>query len=290
MDSEERLKDIEEKLIVLRRAVHGGTAISLPNDRILTRVIIDYMTIHFFVDARDLLITPTFVMQGVWEPSITNYFLKHIKPDCHCLDVGANFGYFTCLMAKLAWQGKVIGVEPDSHMHRLVEDNIYSNWFTKTAGAICAAVSDAPGYVKLYKFITRSGNTGMSSLFSQEVILKGGEIPEQFNAECITLDSLLEQMNNRVDFIKIDVEGAEPLVIKGAKKLIELNSKVNIVMEWSPEQMRSAGQNVPEFCSILNSLGLQSHTINEYGEVTPISSSELSSLGYQSGILFKRKI
>ena len=225
MDSEERLKDIEEKLIVLRRAVHGGTAISLPNDRILTRVIIDYMTIHFFVDARDLLITPTFVMQGVWEPSITNYFLKHIKPDCHCLDVGANFGYFTCLMAKLAWQGKVIGVEPDSHMHKLIEDNIYSNWFTNTAKAICAAVSDAPGYVKLYKFITRSGNTGMSPLLSQEAILKGGEISEQFNAECITLDSLLEQMNNRVDFIKIDVEGAEPLVIKGRQEIDRIKFK-----------------------------------------------------------------
>jgi FkbM family methyltransferase len=288
MDNEERLRNIEEKLVVLRRAVHGGTAISLPNNRILTRVIVDYITIHFFVDARDLLITPTFVMQGVWEPSITNYFFKHIKSESHCLDVGANFGYFTCLMAKLAWQGKVIGVEPDPHMHRLVMDNIYSNWFTNTASAICAAVADVPGYLKLYRFITRSGNTGMSSL-SQNVILKGGEIPDQFNAECITLDSLLERMNNRIDFIKIDVEGAEPLVIKGARKLIELNPQVNIIIEWSPEQMQSAGQDVPEFCRTLNSLGLQAHTISEYGVTAPISNNELSSLEYQSGVLFNRK-
>jgi FkbM family methyltransferase len=57
---------------------------------------------------------------------------------------------------------------------------------------------------------------------------------EMFEVPGIRVDDLLCKLGGRIDFIKIDVEGAEPLVIKGARRAIETNPRLQIVMEWSP--------------------------------------------------------
>ena len=58
-------------------------------------------------------------------------------------------------------------------------------------------------------------------------------------------NDLLPKLDGRVDFMKIDVEGCEPLAFRGAKELIASNRQLKIVMEWSPGQIRSAGFDVP---------------------------------------------
>ena len=70
-------------------------------------------TIAFYVEAEDRLLSPWFIATGQFETDPTNFFLRHLRPDSHCIDVGANFGYYSCLMARYCPGGRVIGIEAD---------------------------------------------------------------------------------------------------------------------------------------------------------------------------------
>ena len=69
------------------------------------------------------------------------------------------------------------------------------------------------------------------------------------------LDMLLPQFDGRLDYIKIDVEGAEPLVLSGAHQTIANNPHIRIVMEWAPNQIRAAGFDIAQFIRKLDQHG-----------------------------------
>ena len=100
-------------------------------------------------------------------------------------------------------------------------------------------------------------------------------------------DILLPEFNGRVDYVKIDVEGAEPLVVRGARAIIANNPQVQIVMEWSPGQIQQAGFDLAEFTSELAAQGLKAAVIvNE--RVEQVSWHALAELSYRPGILITR--
>ena len=99
--------------------------------------------------------------------------------------------------------------------------------------------------------------------------MMGEPASESFVVKGVRLDDLLPQMNDRIDFVKIDVEGAEPLVFEGARNtLIVANSDLTIITEWSPGQIRAAGSKVPAFLAALKAMGLRSYDIAPHGLVS----------------------
>ena len=54
-----------------------------------------------FLDTRDIVISPIIAPHGVWEEELTKYSLEFVKPGMSVIDVGANMGYFPCLIAKI---------------------------------------------------------------------------------------------------------------------------------------------------------------------------------------------
>jgi len=101
------------------------------------------------------------------------------------------------------------------------------------------------------------------------------------------VDILAERLGGRVDFIKIDVEGAEPLVIAGARDTIADNAHIVIVMEWSPGQVRAAGFDLGEFADNLKDTALVPFDPTERG-LQQLSYDELLNLPYRAGIVLKR--
>ena len=122
---------LHTKISRIERNSHGSRATYVGNNRVLVRCIVNNFDIAYYVEADDRLLSPWFIITGKYESELTNYIVRESKQDSHCVDVGANFGYFTCLMARLCSQGQVIGIEADHHVYELTRDNIAINRLLK---------------------------------------------------------------------------------------------------------------------------------------------------------------
>ncbi len=282
-----RLAALEHKLFVLDHFSNGARAVYVGDNRVLMKAIVAGNQIAFYVEANDRLLSPWFIVSGAYETDLTNYFVRSLKPDSHCLDIGANFGYFTCLMGRFCPQGRVIGVEPDPHVFEIARDNVFINGLQNFTTVLHAAANDTGAEITLHRRKTRSGNTSIAKMTDDYVKAMGETSSEAFDAAGVRIDDLLGKMDGRIDFIKIDVEGAEPLVFAGAKETIAACRDLNIVFEWSPGQVVSAGFDVPAFTESLKALGLTPYDITPT-TTQQLSYQELLNIPYRAGVLLRR--
>lgn len=266
---------------------HRPTATYVGNNRVLVGTRVGDRTIAYYVEADDRLLSPWFIVTGQFETDLTNYFLRHLKPDSHCIDVGSNFGYFTCLMARYCPDGRVLGVEADRKIADLARDNLFINGLYGSADVICAAASDSTAELTLYRRTSRSGNTSIVNVGTALTTALCEPPAEPFTVASTRIDDLGDRMQGRVNFIKIDVEGAEPLVLAGARDTIRRNRDISIVMEWSPGQIQAAGFDLHRFSKKIADLGLRCFTLDRHGE-RPIELGRLATMPYQAGILLRR--
>lgn len=264
----------------------GGTY--LGDNRVLLPVEVGNAQIAYLLEADDRLFTPWFITSGRYENTLTNYFLANLRPTDHCIDAGTNFGYFTCLFARFCPQGRVIGIEPEPRIRELARDNVLVNGFGGRAEVIQAAVSDNDTGLTLYRRHTRSGNTGIIQVGEAHTSRLGERPAEPFQVATMTIDQIAQRLGGRVDIIKIDVEGAEPLALAGARETLRANPALKIIMEWSPDQIRSAGFDVAEFVAELERSGLTACDLDEAGTATPIAYPDLLEHGYKTGILLQQ--
>jgi FkbM family methyltransferase len=278
------LRDLNRKIDMLEYQSHGARAVYVGNNRVLMKTIVANAQLAFLLEADDRLLTPWFIVSGRFETELTNFFLRHLKPHSHCIDVGSNFGYYTCLMARFCPSGRVIAIEADEHVCALSRDNIAINGFGGLAEAIHAAASDSCSRLTLHRRRTRSANTSLAKM-PDDFVARMGEPPsEPFDVVGLRIDDLLPRFDGRVDFIKIDVEGAEPLVLRGAREMVRCNPHLTIVMEWSPGQIEAAGFDVAAFLTELDDMGLQpSDTTGK-----SLNRNDLLAAPYFTGIVLRR--
>lgn len=282
-----RLASIEHKIDLMEHFGNGSRGTYVGNNRVLVKSVVANRQIAFFVEADDRLLSPWFIVTGGYETQLTDFFVRVLKPDSRCIDVGANFGYFTCLMARFCPDGRVIGVEADQHVYEIARDNVFINGFQDFASVVHAAAGDSGAEATLHRRKTRSANTSIAKLPDDFIRAMGEPESEAFVVQGVRIDDLASRLDNRVDFIKIDVEGAEPLVFEGAKQTIAANPALVIVAEWSPGQIQAAGFEVPAFLASLEAQGLRAYDIAAE-QLSPLSYAELLNLPYRAGIVLKR--
>jgi FkbM family methyltransferase len=283
------LGTIGARLSRLEKLAHGGKAVYVGHGRILTKVSLGQWNIAYLLEANDLLFAPHLVVNGYHEIDVTDYFINNLGNNYHCLDVGANFGYYTCIMGRWAPQGKTIALEPDGRVFELLRDNVYINSLEGVTLPRHAAAADVEGTLTMHRRVTRSGNTSIVKM-PDEALSGMGEPPsEAFDIACMPIDRLLPEFGGRVDCVKIDVEGAEPLVLRGARATIANNPQIKIVMEWSPSQLRDAGFDPSEFTADLAGLGLSPAAIATGGIGQSLTWDALLALSYHPGILLTRQ-
>ncbi len=179
------------------------------------------------VDNADRAVGLSILHSGIYEPHVTAFCKSVIKEGMHVVDIGANIGYFTLLSSRLVGpSGSVTAIEPNSENSRLILLSIERNGIDNVK-LLPVALSSAEG----------------AAYFSTHVGSNGGLLPETSavlsSPYCTVvpvfrLDQLVQK---RIDFIKVDVEGAESKVFDGAWPLIERDRPI-ISTEFSPEMLQ----------------------------------------------------
>jgi FkbM family methyltransferase len=166
---------------------------------------------------------------GVWEPNLTAYCKRVLRPGDVLVDVGANIGYFTLLGSSLVGtSGKVVAIEASPRIFALLSSNIARNAATNVR-AVNKAAAYAAGQVAV--FAAPSDNIGHTSTIPAE-----GNIFENFvDAESLQYILFGDEMT-RTRLLKIDIEGAEGPVVKSFLENIALyGPHCELAIEVSPE-------------------------------------------------------
>ena len=180
----------------------------------------------------------TLSISGVFGPRDTQTVKDNVFSGNIVVDLGANIGYFTCLLAKIVGEGgKVFAFEPDPRNLKLLRRNIQENDY-KNVIIADKAVSDVNGSCTLY---SSQKKFGANRIFESKKTQTQDFIP--IKSETICLDDYFEKQNllKKIDFIKIDVEGSEFRAFNGMKKILELNNNLKIFTEIAPSLLEDAG-------------------------------------------------
>lgn len=216
--------DLLDRAALEREARRMCQTARLYGDELICRVLGKYI---MYVEPRDRGITPHLALNGFWEAWVTVALARMIQPGWRCIDVGANVGYFTLLMADQAGpEGSVMAVEPNPAMAHRLALNVAVNGFDSRVDIRCVAAADSDGAAVDLK--VDAAHPGSASICAP-CTRAGKAIP----AVTATLDRLAEPWP-LVDLVKIDAEGAEPAIWRGMRRLLLRNPAIAVFMEFTP--------------------------------------------------------
>jgi FkbM family methyltransferase len=171
---------------------------------------------------------------GLYELDTARLIKRLLRPGDHFVDSGANIGYFTLLAAcAVGKHGRVDAFEPQPDNRARLIENLRRNHLDDRVAVHPQALGDRPGMVRVYRPADESRNHGQSSMFLPATVPSTAvDVP------AVRMDEALS--GARPKLVKLDVEGAEPLVIDGMRRLIEQSAPA-IILEYNPPTSREAG-------------------------------------------------
>lgn len=197
-----------------------------------------------------------YVFRDDYEPDL-GVLQRFLTPGGIMVDVGANYGIFSLNAAYLVGsKGRVLAFEPAQNNFSILEKNLQLNAATQVR-ALRMALADKPGKLRLYHDPdpTRNSLAPTSNANDFEEV------------EVSTLDTVLnENKVSKVDFIKIDVEGADELVCRGALETLKSSLPPVFFENNSPAAVRM-GLKANGTAAVLAELGYQFYNYHENGLV-----------------------
>jgi FkbM family methyltransferase len=224
--------------------------------RMLCRLLGEYLA---FVDTRDFMLAPRVVLDGFWEAWVTLALARYIQPGFHCVDVGANYGYYTLLMAAACERvGRVLACEPNPLLaEAYLPGNLALNGFRDRV-EICQKVIGNSNAERV-DFVLHHGDYATSSLERWAYPHRS----ENIQVPATTLDRALSSWE-RLDLVKIDAEGAEALVWEGMQETLRRFPAVAVAVELHLQR------DPPQVTSFLHQLEREGYTLrylNYEGEI-----------------------
>ncbi len=181
----------------------------------------------------------------IHEPDETALLERLIEPGWVVADVGANIGYFTLLFARAVGSvGKVIAFEPDPANIEILRHNVRANGYPQVT-VVPAAVTDGRAACTLYR---ASDNTVDHRAYDT------GDAREPVAVSGISLDQQFAG-TERLDLVKIDVQGWEAQVVAGMRALFERNLPRNLLIEFWPQGLVAAGADPRTLLETLEHVG-----------------------------------
>lgn len=225
------------------------------------------------VDRADVSVGRLLMQAGVWEPHLTALFRRTLKPGMSVVDIGANIGYYSLLAASLVGSaGRVIAFEPNSENNRLILLSRGENGFEQIH-LVPAALSDRLGHAAFS--VAMGSNGGLRHPLENAL----------YSPQCQIVPTLRldDVVSGPVDFIKMDIEGAEPLALAGANRVLDERRPV-VSSEFSPFMITAiSGSDPMSFLQIFLSRGYDGFLLDKESHAeTPIIDAAAFLAGYGS--------
>jgi FkbM family methyltransferase len=242
------------------------------NDRTVVITQLDNDT-RLFVDLSDHVIGLN-IVRGRYEEDGAALVRSVLRPGDRAIDAGAHIGFFTMHMAAAVGPtGRIHAFEPCDANADLLERSIAENRFGDRVVFRRAAVGQASGTATL-TFPVETLNTGGAYLLRDGTTPLAGN--QQRQIPIVALDD--QQIARPVKLIKMDVEGAEPLVVRGARRLLAQDRPL-ILSELHPVQLeRAAGVTVEAFLAEMTALDYVAHTLAHGAIGPPLAHAPVDSL------------
>jgi len=213
-----------------------------------------------------------------WRGAYSRDILKVLAPilteEMTFIDVGANQGEFTLFAAKRLRKGHIIAFEPTSHMFEKLSHNVVLNGF-RNIELVNQALSDKPGKLPIYmprgRFRDGSYQYGLSSLYRTSTV---ADYVEMINVT--TLDEYVKRTQlTRINVIKIDIEGSELFMLRGAAQTLKTFKPI-LVVEVGRKTCLAAGYDCKEILEFIASFGYRIEYIMPGGKTQPLESRTLA--------------
>jgi len=194
--------------------------------RSLCRVLGRYKMI---VDTSDVGLSSHLLLDGYWEMWLTELLARLVKPGMKVVDVGANLGYFTLLMADLVGPtGQVHAFEPNTDLARRMAQSLAINGFSDIARVHEQALADTEAEVMLVVPVDEPKNGHL--LPADHPASNDASIESHF-MRTRRLDSYAELYD--ADIIKIDADTSEMTIWHGMSGILESGRSLTIVLEFA---------------------------------------------------------
>lgn len=238
-DTQTLVRMQEETLFFLNQ-VKNSQSVHVGENQVLTRL---FTGQKIFVEARDISVSPALIMDGHWEQEVTAMMTSLLRPTDCFIDAGANMGYFGIVAGTIidgSKGGSIHMIEANPRLVPLIFKSINVTGLLGTAVVSNFAVSDGLGEVQLQVVKDLMGSSSLIDLDSQfqetnESSAMGFEVEEKVTVPSITLDAYVERESlDRVDLIKMDIEGYEDQAYQGMSGVIEDNrDHIRLLLEFS---------------------------------------------------------
>jgi len=190
---------------------------------------------------------------------------KHIKPGQTILDVGANIGFYAKILSQLTGpNGNVHCFEPDAtnFQHLKVE----------TAGLTNIVINNkavGPKTEKIKIYTSKNLNVDHRTY-------KPEEYDREIEIDAISMEDYFD-VNVKVDFIKIDIQGFEMEAMKGMHTLLKANHHIKMISEFWPYGLRKAGSSVSDYYNFLKNMNFNIELLKE-DKLEPLSLEKVQQL------------
>jgi FkbM family methyltransferase len=213
---------------------------------------------------------------GSFEPNEFAFLDRTVRRRMTFVDVGANDGLYTLFAAgRVGRRGRVLAVEPSSRERRVLERNVSLNRL-KNVSVEPVALANQPGQATLQIAPSLHGGHNTLGGFAHKGV--DAIATEQVKVE--TLDAIVARLGiDKVDVIKIDVEGAELKVLEGGRGILR-RARPILLIEANDDALRKQGASAADLLALLRALGYAIFVFSEttgleepWVEGTPLSAN-----------------
>ena len=195
---------------------------------------------------------------GVFEPGETELVKGLLKPGMVVADIGANIGYFSLIASRCVGEsGRVYSFEPHPGNFELINKSVAANGYTNVT-PMNKAVSEKSGTMRFFIDTSNSANGSFGE----------GNVPGEkpgIDVETVTLDEFFASAERRrPDFIKMDAQGAEGLILAGGDTVLS-EAPLQILLEFWPFGLQNCGTDPANFLERLRNMGFRCTVIDDDG-------------------------
>ncbi len=184
-----------------------------------------------------------------FDPTLGKVFRTAIRPGHVVFDVGAHVGLYTVLFSRLVGEsGKVFCFEPVGYNRARLQRNLQLNACTNVT-VLDKGAGEKTGRVKFHRVKPESPNTGVGTILGSNYFHRHRDLYEETEIDLVAVDEIAESHDVKVDFLKIDVEGYELHVLKGAQAT--LAHAPTIVLEFLWSQLPHTGVSAEDYADYL---------------------------------------